>query len=74
MCFLFNVRYLNIFFVFDIHFLLPAIGLTPGGSSTVEYSTVQYSTVEYSTVNTVQYSKVQYSKVNTVQYTFTHKH
>jgi len=37
--------------------LLIAIGLTPGGSSTVQYSTVQYSTVQYSTV----------------QYTFTHK-
>ena len=29
------------------YFLLTAIGLTPGGSSTVQYSTVQYSTVQY---------------------------
>ena len=28
-------------------YLLTAIGLTPGGSSTVQYSTVQYSTVQY---------------------------
>ena len=39
-------------------YLLTAIGLTPGCSSTVQYSTVQYSTVQYSTV---QYSTVQYS-------------
>ena len=37
-------------------YLLTAIGLSPGGSSTV--STVQYITVQYSTV---QYSTVQYS-------------
>jgi len=37
--------------------LLTAIGLPPGGSSTVQYSTVQYGMVQYSTV----------------QYTFTHK-
>jgi len=35
-------------------YLVTAIGLTPGGSSTVQYSTIQYSTVQYSTV---QYSK-----------------
>jgi len=31
----------------DKIYLLTAIGLTPGGSSTVQYSTVQYSTVQY---------------------------
>jgi hypothetical protein len=41
----------------DMIYLLTAVGLTPGGSSTVQYSIVQYSTVQYSTV----------------QYTFTHK-
>ena len=31
--------------IFDIgYILLNAVGLTPGGSSTVQYSTVQYST------------------------------
>jgi hypothetical protein len=30
-------------------YLLTAIGLSPGGSDTVEYSTVQYSTVQYNT-------------------------
>jgi hypothetical protein len=58
-------------------YLLTAVGLTAGGSSTVQYSTVQYSTVQYSTVRystvqygTVQYSTVQYSTVeySTVQY------
>jgi len=39
-------------------YLLAAVGLTPGGSSTVQYSTIQYSTVQYSTV---QYCTVQYS-------------
>jgi len=29
--------------------LLTEIGLSPGGSSTVQYSTVQYSTVHYRT-------------------------
>ena len=29
---------------FDMIYLLTAIGLSPGGSSTVQYSTVQYST------------------------------
>ena len=48
-------------------YLLTAIGLTPGGSSTVQYSTVQYSIAQYSTVqhSTVQHSTVEYS---TVQY------
>jgi hypothetical protein len=53
-------------------YLLSAIGLTPGGSSTVQYSTAQYSTVQYSTVqySTVQCSAVQCSAVqySTVQY------
>ena len=42
-------------------YLLTAIGLSPGSSSTVQYTTVQYSTVQYSTV---QYSTVQYSTVH----------
>jgi hypothetical protein len=53
-------------------YLSTAIGLTPRGSSRVQYSTVQYSTVQYSTVqySTVQYSTVQCSTVqySTVQY------
>ena len=39
-------------------YMLTAIGLTHGGSSTVQYRTEQYSTVQYSTV---PYSTVQYS-------------
>ena len=35
--------------LFDMIYLLTAIGLSPDGSSTVQYSTVQYSTVQYST-------------------------
>jgi len=48
-------------------YLLTAIGLSPGGSSTVQCSTMQYSAVQCSTVqyNTVQCSTMQYS---TVQY------
>ena len=34
-------------------YLLTAVGLSPGGSSTLQYSTVQYSTVQYITA---QYS------------------
>ena len=53
-------------------YLLTAIGLPSGGSSTVQYNTVQYSTVQYSAVqySTVQYSAIQYSTVmySTVQY------
>jgi hypothetical protein len=45
---------------YDMIYLLTAIGLPLGGSSTVQYSTVQYSTVQYSSV---QYSTVQYSTV-----------
>jgi len=41
--------------IYDMMYFLTAIRLTPGGSSTVQYSTVQYSTVQYSTV---QYSTV----------------
>ena len=52
-------------------YLLTAVGLTPGGSSTVQCSTVECSTVQYSTVqhSTVQYSTVQYS---TAQYNGLH--
>ena len=44
-------------------YLLTAIGLSPSGSSIVQYSTVQYSTVQYSTVqySTAQHSTAQYS-------------
>jgi len=64
-------------------YLSTAIGLTPGGSSTVQYSTVQYGTVQYSAVqySTVQYGAVQYSTVrcstvqySTVQYSIVHIH
>jgi len=37
--------------VYDMIYLLTAIGLPPGGSSTVQYSTVQYGTAQYSTVH-----------------------
>jgi len=59
-------------FQIEMIYLLTAIVLTTGGSSTVQYSTVQYSTVQYSAV---QYSRVQYSTVqySTVQYS-THIH
>jgi len=51
-------------------YLLTAIGLPPGDSSTVQYSTVHIytQTVQYSTVHiytqTVQYSTVKYGTVH----------
>ena len=70
----------NTFFItmiITLIYLLTAIELPSGGSSTVQYITVHYSTLQYSTLQyiTVQYSRVQYSTVqySTVQYTFTYK-
>ena len=57
--------------IITLIYLLTAIELPSGGSSTVQYITVHYSTLQYSTLQyiTVQYSRVQYS---TVQYSTVH--
>jgi hypothetical protein len=50
----------TIFNIYDMIYLLTVIGLTPGGSSTVQYSTVQYSTVQY----TEQHNETEYTERN----------
>ena len=57
---------------YDMIYLLTAIWLTPGGSSTVQYSTVQYSAIQYSTVQhtvthkqyTEQHNETEYPERN----------
>ena len=39
----------NLSTLYDMIYMLTAIGLTAGGSSTLQYITVQYSTAQYST-------------------------
>ena len=54
-------------------YLLTAIGLTPGGSSTVQYSTVQYSTHLHT--NSTQNDTVKQNTQNGTYITITiHKH
>ena len=49
-------------FVYDVIYLLTAIGLPPGGSSTVQYNTVQY-TFTYKQY-TEQHNETEYTEWN----------
>jgi hypothetical protein len=44
--FTFHIRCISIVRYFYYYYYITSVGLTPGGSSTVQYSTVQYCTVK----------------------------